>query len=222
MPYISHASRSYLCFKSIRKGFAGSEKDLPIGAAEERRCARNGRHFVCICLYTDSRVVLDAQEVVYDLEALASRGVVCTSNVHHGLVLAICVVAEEGEDGDDALWADVDAELVLVDRILLDELGKRGEQVRPVLVQRALHRLVLLRRVDACPLGVRRLAHLGCGACRIQQSRSPQEASSQHEAQEEEQLQDNVSRYFATVASACELTDAARRRAAEASLSSNN
>ena len=47
------------------------ELDSPIGAGEERGHTRNGRDLVGVRLDADARVVLDGEEVVDDLEALA-------------------------------------------------------------------------------------------------------------------------------------------------------
>lgn len=45
------------------------------------------------------------------------------------------MIPEEGHDGDDGLRNDVDGELVLVDRELLNELWETGGEVLPILVK---------------------------------------------------------------------------------------
>lgn len=55
---------------------------------------------------------------------------------------------EEGVDGDDAGGADVDGQLVLPHRELLNVLGQRGHEPRAVLVQVVGLGLVLVGGVD--------------------------------------------------------------------------
>lgn len=165
MPYMSHASRSYLYTYSVWSGHSYCEGSPPVGTSEEWSGARNRRDLVCVGLNTDSRIVLDAEKIVYDFESLASGRVVCSRNVHDSLVLAIRVISEESEDWYDAFGRDVDAQLILVDRVLLDELGKGREKVGAVFVEGSLHRFILLGGVDACTLQVWRLSHLWRDTC---------------------------------------------------------
>lgn len=65
-------------------------------------------------------------------------------------VLALGVVAQEGEDGEDGLGGDVDGELVLVDGELLDVFGEGGEDVLAVLVEGRLDGGEFLCGVYAC------------------------------------------------------------------------
>lgn len=94
------------------------------------------------------------------LEALLARREVNGSNVHDLLVLAVGVVAEEREGLDEARGRNVDGELVLVYRELLDVLGQTSGEVLPVLVQRGVDLGGNLGGVDADRLfegGLRRL-----------------------------------------------------------------
>jgi hypothetical protein len=59
------------------------------------------------------------------------------------------VVSEKGEDGDDCLGRDVDRELVLVDRELLDVFGETGGEVLAIFVERGAEAGRLVCRVDA-------------------------------------------------------------------------
>lgn len=66
---------------------------------------------------------------------MLAGGVVDGSDVRDLLELALRVVTEEGEDGDDGLGGDVENELVLVDGELLDVLGQASSDVLAVLMQ---------------------------------------------------------------------------------------
>ena len=71
--------------------------------------------------------MLDTEQIVDDLKTLAPGRVVCSGDIHDRLVLAIRVIPQESEDGNNTLRRDVDAQFVLVYGVLLDELGKSRE-----------------------------------------------------------------------------------------------
>lgn len=81
-------------------------------------------HFVCISLDSNAGVVLNGEEVVYDLEPLAAGRVVSAGDVHAGAELRLGVVSEEGQGGDDGVRGDVEGELVFDYAELLDEFGE--------------------------------------------------------------------------------------------------
>lgn len=97
--------------------------------------------FISVRLDTDTRVVLDREEVVDDFEALRTGGVVGTADVHACAELGLGVVAKEGQCGDDGVWCNVECELVLDDAELLDELGEtwRCDKVRRWIVGWFVH-----------------------------------------------------------------------------------
>ena len=76
-----------------------------------------------------------AEEIVNDLEAVASCGVIdCCDICHHG-VFGGSVVFEEGDDGKDAIGGDIDCELVFPDRKLLYVFWHAGKEVLAVRVK---------------------------------------------------------------------------------------
>lgn len=96
------------------------------------------------------------------LEALLPGREVDRGNVNDLLVLALCVVAEEGEGGDDRLGRDVEGELVLVDGELLNVFRQAGGDVLSKVVQRRVDFFGLVRGVDADGLVEDRGRGLGC------------------------------------------------------------
>ena len=67
--------------------------DTPISTREDLCCARNSVCFTGIRLHPDTASGLDAQQVVYDLEALFAIWIVDTANIHQCFELALRVVA---------------------------------------------------------------------------------------------------------------------------------
>lgn len=107
----------------------------PIRAVVQEGDARHRRDFIRIRLHSDPRVVTNGQQVVDDLEAVGTRGVVDARNVGNGGELGGRVVLEEGEDGLDGSRRDVDRQLVLPDGELLDVLRETRDQVFAVGVE---------------------------------------------------------------------------------------
>ena len=97
---------------------------IPIRAVVKTCDAWDGRSFVCVCLDSDARVVSDAEKVIDNLEAGIPRRIIDCRNVRHHGELRSCVVFEEGHDRDNSRRRDVDGELVLPDRELLDVFGE--------------------------------------------------------------------------------------------------
>jgi hypothetical protein len=73
------------------------------------------------------------------------------------------VVAEEGEDRDNGGRGNVERELVLVDRELLDVFWETGGEVLAVVVQGRVDTGGLVGGVDADGLGEGRGRRLRCG-----------------------------------------------------------
>lgn len=107
--------------------------------------------------------MLDAQEVVDDLEPLGPGGDVDTAKVHDLLVLGVGVVAEEAHDGNDAGRRDVERQLVLVDRRLLDEFGESCHQESAKLLESGRDRLEVVGGVAPSGLGEGGLLARGSG-----------------------------------------------------------
>ena len=116
-------------------GSAGTILDLknrriPISTTENTNGARNGIGLCSIGLDPDPAAVLDTQQMVDDFEAFLAFGVVCTTDIHDTLELALAVVTEKSENGDDSGGGDVESELVVEDGELMNEfwetLGEVG------------------------------------------------------------------------------------------------
>ena len=65
----------------------------------------------------------DTEEIVDDLESIAPCGIIHSCYVRHHRVFGSSVVLEKRYDGDNASRRDVDGELILPYRELLDEFG---------------------------------------------------------------------------------------------------
>lgn len=73
--------------------------------------------------------MLDAKEVVYDLEPLLAFREVDTAYVHNRLELTLLVVAQECQNGNDCRRSDIQRQFVLQHRELLDEFGQALRQI---------------------------------------------------------------------------------------------
>ena len=109
--------------------------DVPIRATENGDCTRNSVGLASVGLDPDPSGMLHAKQVIHDLETLLPLGKVNTADVHAGLELALRVVAEEGENGNNGGGRDVQRQLILEDRELLDILGKALGEVGTVGVE---------------------------------------------------------------------------------------
>lgn len=104
------------------------DKDnAPVCTPEDRRCTGYRVDLARIGLDANSATVLHAEEMVDDLEALVTLREIYSADVHARLVLALGVVAEEGEDRDGAGRGYVERELVFEDGELLHVFGKTLE-----------------------------------------------------------------------------------------------
>ena len=104
------------------------DKDnAPVCTPEDRCCTGNGVDLARIGLDANSAAVLHAEEVVDDLEALVTLREIYSADIHACLVLALGMVAEEGEDGDGAGRRYVERELIFEDGELLHVFGKTLE-----------------------------------------------------------------------------------------------
>lgn len=108
---------------------------VPIGGSEHTRRTWNRCDLICIRLDSDSRVELDAQQMVYDFESLGTCGVVGSRDVHQRSELTLSVVSKESQGGDDGRWVDIECQFVLDDGELLDVFGEAGGDVRSVVVE---------------------------------------------------------------------------------------
>lgn len=103
---------------------------VPVRSVVDTDGRGNRGDLVGIGLDPNPRLMCHGQQVVHDLmssalplaprcrthlEAHGPRGEVYRGDIHDLLVLALGVVSEKGEDGDDCLGRDADRELVLVD-----------------------------------------------------------------------------------------------------------
>lgn len=94
---------------------------IPVGTTEDRDSGRDGVRFPCVRLYPDSTGVFDAEQVVYDLEALLPFREIYCGDINNTLELALGVISQKGQDRDDCRGRDVENKLVLENRKLLDE-----------------------------------------------------------------------------------------------------
>lgn len=106
----------------------------PVDRVEETGQRGDGRDLVGVGLDTNAAVEADREAVVDDLEAVGARGVVDSTHIHDLLELGVGVVAQELHDRQERIGCDVDGELILVDRELLNEFGEDRGQVFAVLV----------------------------------------------------------------------------------------
>lgn len=95
--------------------------DVPIRAAEQFTSTGNMVGFSCICLHSNSALVLDAEEVISNLEPFLPFGKVNTTDVHYSLELTLSVVAQERKHGNEAGRCGVDCQFIFEDRKLLNE-----------------------------------------------------------------------------------------------------
>ena len=135
-PYISQVSRSYL--QTVNKSTTIRHKPAcsPICTTENRTSTGHRVRLTSIRLHADPARVLEAQQIIHDFKPLVFLGIVDRRDIDDALELALGVVAEEGEDGDDARGADVQGELVLEDGELLHEAREGLHYVGAVVVQR--------------------------------------------------------------------------------------
>ena len=157
-PYRSQTSRSYLHeaarsqLLSRKEAYTRSSQsnrtqcqrdNVPVCTPEDRRRARDCIDLASVGFDPDAPTELHAEKVVDNLKALVTFRVVGSADVHACLELALRVVSEERQHGDDAGGRDVKRELVLEDGELLDVFREALEEVGAVGVQ-FLRRLRIL------------------------------------------------------------------------------
>lgn len=133
---MSQVSRSYL----VHIQFYATPRFLevyhkPISTTEYRTRTRNRISLSSIRLDADPTRILVAQQIIHNFKALVLVRKINRSYIHHTLELALCMVPQESEHGNDTGGADVQREFVLEHGELLHELGQRLHKVRAVLMQ---------------------------------------------------------------------------------------
>ena len=78
----------------------------------------------------------EAEEVIHDLKPLVSFWIVSTADINTALKLALRMVPQECENGDNRARGDVEGEFVFVNRELLNKLGETLRKVASVCVKR--------------------------------------------------------------------------------------
>lgn len=121
---------------------------VPQSSFVQTRHTGHGAGLVRIGLNTDTGVIADAQQVVDDLEALVTSGEINRGNIGDLGEFGCRVVFQEAHDRDDAGGRNVDRELVLPHRELLNVFGQAGHDILAVLVQALGLVLVLVGGVD--------------------------------------------------------------------------
>jgi hypothetical protein len=134
-PYISHTSLSNLSLDHQLIAIPRTTPYSPIRAPKYTRGAGHRIHLPSIRLDANPCCVPHAQQMIRDLEPLIPSRIVRAADVHAGLELALRMVAQEGEHGDDASGGDVQRKLVAQDGELLDEFGEALEEVGAVGVE---------------------------------------------------------------------------------------
>lgn len=109
---------------------------VPVGTAKYFTCAGNMISLSSVSLDPNSSLVLDAEEMVYDLEAFLALREIDTTDIHEGLELTLSVVPQECEYRDDARGGSVERQFILHDGELLNELRKRLDEVGAVCMKR--------------------------------------------------------------------------------------
>jgi hypothetical protein len=114
IPNKSQASRSYLGWLASKHRRIAKRKRVPVSPSENRDGARNGIRLPGIRLDTDSSRLRKAEEVIHDLKSLVTLRVVSTTDINTALKLALRVVPQEGENGNNCARGNVEREFVLV------------------------------------------------------------------------------------------------------------
>lgn len=86
---------------------------VPIGSFVKSRDARDRRSLIGIGFYSDSRVMPDAEEIVYNLKPVAFSWVIDGCDIGHHRVFSGCMVFEKGHDWNDTCRRNINCEFVL-------------------------------------------------------------------------------------------------------------
>lgn len=133
----------------------------PVCTTENRASTGHRIRLTSIRLHADPTRVLEAKQVIYNLESLVLFRKVHRSDVNDALKLALRVIAKEGENGDDTRRTDVQRKLVLQDGELLNEAREGLHDIGAIVVQR----LGCLCMTGDCWVGRGRLCKGRGGSC---------------------------------------------------------
>lgn len=107
---------------------------IPVGTIVKTGDRRNRCSFISIRLDANARVVVDGEQVIDNLKAVTPCGVINASDVGNLSVLCSRMVLEEFEDGKDSRRWNINRQLVLPDRKLLNIFRKTRDKVSSVSV----------------------------------------------------------------------------------------
>jgi len=108
---------------------------IPVSPSENRDNTRNGVRLSGIGLNTNSSCLGEAEEVIHDLKPLVALRVVSTTDINATLELALRVVPQEDENGNNCARGNMEREFVLINRELLNKFGKALHKVGSVCVK---------------------------------------------------------------------------------------
>ena len=134
-----------------------TRRHVPVSPPENRYGAWDGVCLSCICFDADPACLGKAEEVIHDLKPLIPLRVVSTTDVNAALKLALRMIPQECKDGDNRGRGDVKREFVLVNRELLNKLGKALHKIGSVCVEGlGSFRMLDYRRIWGGGFGERR------------------------------------------------------------------
>lgn len=107
----------------------GIGQDSPISASKNITGTWNVVGLSGVGLDSDTRGVLDTEQVVHDLEPLLPLGEINAADVHDALELTLRVVSQKGEDRDDSGGCSVECQFILENGELLDEFWEGLDEV---------------------------------------------------------------------------------------------
>lgn len=108
---------------------------IPICTPEDRHTAGDCVGLGSVSLDPNSSCMLDTQQIVHDLEALFSLRKIDGCDVDDALELALRMIPQERQDGNDRRGCDMENKFVLQDGKLLNELGKALSEIGAVGMQ---------------------------------------------------------------------------------------
>lgn len=121
---------------------------IPQGTVVQASNTRHGAGLIGVGLNADTGVVSDAKQIVHNLETLLAGWVIDGSNVGDLSKFRRGMVFQEGHEGNNTGRRNIDGEFVFPHGELLDEFGKAGHHILPILVQAISLFLKLVRGVD--------------------------------------------------------------------------
>ena len=107
-------SFTFIPKKASKHRWGAKRKRAPVSPSENRDSTRNSIRLPGIRLDTDPSRLGKAKEVIHDLKPLVTLRVVSTAYVDTALKLALRVVPQEDENGNDRARGNVEREFVLV------------------------------------------------------------------------------------------------------------